>query len=105
METVRSSVILTNFSQTTRSHIPEDSVMDLINALPGNRSVNTVQHATIEEALFSVDPTDSPIDWLDSAHVICVYCRSVSVPQLYNESREPIGSGSAEGTRSQPVKT
>jgi hypothetical protein len=27
--------------------------------------------------VFSVDPTDSPIDWLDSDHVICVYCRSV----------------------------
>jgi hypothetical protein len=27
---------------------------DLINALPGNSSVNTVQHATIEEAVFSV---------------------------------------------------
>jgi hypothetical protein len=47
-------------------------VMNLINALPGNSSVNTVQHATIEEAVFSVDPTDAPIDWLDS--VICVSC-------------------------------
>jgi hypothetical protein len=33
--------------------------------------------------VFSVDPTDAPIDWLDSDHVICVYCRSMSVPQLY----------------------
>jgi hypothetical protein len=47
-------------------------VTDLINALPGNSSVNTVQHATIEEAVFSVDPTDAPIDWLDNYHVICV---------------------------------
>jgi hypothetical protein len=38
------------------------NVTDLINALPGNSSVNTVQHATIEEAVFSVDPTDAPID-------------------------------------------
>jgi hypothetical protein len=48
--------------------------------------VNTVQHATIEEAVFSVDPTDAPIDWLDSNHVICVYCRSMSVPRLYRVS-------------------
>jgi hypothetical protein len=45
-------------------------VTDLINALPGNISVNTVQHATIKEAMFSVDPTDAPIDWLDSDEVI-----------------------------------
>jgi hypothetical protein len=38
--------------------------------------------------VFSVDPTDAPIDWLDSDHVICVYCRSMSVPRLYNEIRE-----------------
>jgi hypothetical protein len=38
--------------------------------------------ATIEEAVFSVDPTDAPIDWLDSDPVICVYCRSMSVPRL-----------------------
>jgi hypothetical protein len=29
-------------------------IRDLINALPGNSSVNTVQHATIDEAVFSV---------------------------------------------------
>jgi hypothetical protein len=46
--------------------------MDLINALPGNISVNTVQHATIEEDVFSADPTNGPIDWLDSDHVICL---------------------------------
>jgi hypothetical protein len=63
-------------------------VKDLINALPGNSSVNTVQHATIEEAVFSVDPTDAPTDWLDSDHVICVYCGSMSVPRLHkSESR------------------
>jgi hypothetical protein len=45
---------------------------DLINTLPGNSSVNTVQHATIEEAVFSVGPIDAPIDWLDSYHVIRV---------------------------------
>jgi hypothetical protein len=62
-------------------------VMDLINALSGNSSVNTVQHAVIEEAVFSVDPTDAPVDWLDNDHVICVYCRSMSVPRLYKETR------------------
>jgi hypothetical protein len=62
-------------------------VTDLINALSGNSSVNTVQHGKIEEAVLSVDPTDAPIDWLDSDHVICVYCRSMSVSRLYNESR------------------
>jgi hypothetical protein len=56
-------------------------VKELINALPGNSPVNTVQNATIEEAVFSVDPTDAPIDWLDSDHVICVYCMSLT--QLY----------------------
>jgi hypothetical protein len=58
-------------------------------------------HATIEEAVFSVsavtsqqwivimwhafseDPTDRPIGWLDSDHVIFVYCRSMSAPRLY----------------------
>jgi hypothetical protein len=28
--------------------------MDLINSLPGNSSVNTVQHATLNEAVFYV---------------------------------------------------
>jgi hypothetical protein len=63
-------------------------VTDLINALPGNSSVNTVQHAIIEEAVFSADPTDAPTDLLDSEHEICVYCRSMSVPRLYNEVTE-----------------
>jgi hypothetical protein len=47
--------------------------MDLINALPGNSSVNTVQHATVQEAVFSVDPTDKSIDWLDSNHGVCPF--------------------------------
>jgi hypothetical protein len=61
--------------------------MDLINALPGNSSVNTIQHATMEEAVFSVDPTDASIDWLDSVHVISVYCRSMIVLRLYKGDR------------------
>jgi hypothetical protein len=60
-----------------------DTVTDLINALPGSSFVNTVQQATIEETVFSVDPTVAPIYWLDSDHVVCVYCRSMSVPLLY----------------------
>jgi hypothetical protein len=63
-------------------------VKDLISASTGNSSVNTVQHATTEEVVISVDPTDAPIDLLDSDHVKCVYCRSISVPRLYNERRE-----------------
>jgi hypothetical protein len=61
-------------------------VTDLINVLPGNSSVNTAQHSTIEDAVFPVDPTDAPIDWLDSDHVICVHCRAMSVPRLYKYS-------------------
>jgi hypothetical protein len=57
-----------------------NNVTHLTKALPGNSSVNTVQHATIGEAVLSVDPTDALIHWLDSDHVICVYCRSMSVP-------------------------
>jgi hypothetical protein len=74
-------------------------VTDLNSTLPGNSSVNTVQYATIEETVFSVDPTDAPRDWLDSDNAICVYCRSMSVPRLYNESRELLSSERI-GTRS-----
>jgi hypothetical protein len=55
----------------------------MMNALSGNSSVNTAQHATVDEVVSSVDPTDAPIDWMDSDHVICVYCTSMSVPRLY----------------------
>jgi hypothetical protein len=33
--------------------------------------------------MFSIDPADAPIDWLDNDHVMYVYCRSVSIPRLY----------------------
>jgi hypothetical protein len=36
-------------------------VMDLINAVPGNSSVNTVQHATLDEAVFSVSSAPRPV--------------------------------------------
>jgi hypothetical protein len=62
--------------------VAKNIVTDLIYALPSNRSVNTVQHATIEEAVSSVDPTDEPTDWLDSDHVMCllkVHVRSAAI--------------------------
>jgi hypothetical protein len=52
------------------------NVTDFINALQGNSSVDTVQHATIEEAVFSVGPIDAPRDWLYNDHVICVSCEA-----------------------------
>jgi hypothetical protein len=67
----------------------------MINALPGSSSLNTVQQARIEEAVFSVVLTNVPIDWLDNDHAMCVYYRSMSVPRLYDESR---GALSAEQT-------
>jgi hypothetical protein len=48
------------YIQKLRTYI--HTVTDLINALPGNSSVNTVQLATIEEATFSANPTDAPVD-------------------------------------------
>jgi hypothetical protein len=33
--------------------------------------------------VFSVDPKDAPIDWLDTDHVIYVYCRPMTIPRLY----------------------
>jgi hypothetical protein len=62
-----------------------------------------VQHATVEEAVFSVVPTDAPIDWLDSDHVICVYYKSMSVPRLYKILGE-LKLGVQKSTRGQPVK-
>jgi hypothetical protein len=67
-----------------------NTVTDFSNALPDNSFVNTVQHATTEVAVFSVsavmshnsgwrprdvfavDPTDAPIDWLDSQRYMCL---------------------------------
>jgi hypothetical protein len=74
-------------------------VTDLINMLPDYNCINTVQHTTIEEAVFSVDLTDEPVDWLDNDHVICVYCRSMSILRLCNESYELL-SAERIGTRS-----
>jgi hypothetical protein len=103
-------------------------ITDLINTLPGNSPVNAVQPATVEEAVFSmsavtsqqsivitwhvfsVDPNDAPVGWLDSDHVICVNCRFMSFPQQYDESSElqvqsEFGLGVLKSIRGQPVKT
>jgi hypothetical protein len=37
------------------------TITDLINALPGNSYVNTVQHATIDEAVFSMLSSSRPM--------------------------------------------
>jgi hypothetical protein len=37
-----------------RQNVLENIVTDLINVLPGNISINTAQHATINEAVFSM---------------------------------------------------
>jgi hypothetical protein len=74
----------------------------LINALPGNSSVNTVHHAKTEEAVFSVGPTDAPIDRLDSDHVMCVYRGSLSL-RSYIGNSDRIGSGKLEEYSKQAV--
>jgi hypothetical protein len=61
----------------------EHIVTDLINALPGNSSVNKVQHARIEEVVFSVDPTNALIGWLDSDMCLLqVHVRKQTINQL-----------------------
>jgi hypothetical protein len=82
-----SNACLCCLHSSCREQLCHNIVMDLINALPGNSFVNTMQHATIEKAVFSRSDQRA-IDWLDSDHVLCVYCRSMSVSRLYNESRE-----------------
>jgi hypothetical protein len=46
-------------------HIPNSgnnrSVTDIINAFRGNDSINTVQHTTIDEAVFSMSPAPRPL--------------------------------------------
>jgi hypothetical protein len=38
-----------------------DTVTNLMNALPGNSSVNTVQHATVDEAVLSTSSAPRPV--------------------------------------------
>jgi hypothetical protein len=38
------------------------------------RWIPVLGYATFEEAVFSVDLTNTPMDWLDSDHMTCVSC-------------------------------
>jgi hypothetical protein len=60
---------------------PKHNVTDLINALSSNSSVNTVEHATIEEAVFSVSAVTSRSGGWWSRDICFLWC--VSVPWLY----------------------
>jgi hypothetical protein len=53
---------------TTHTSYRENILTDLINALPGNSSVNAVQHATIVEAVFS----------MSSAPILVIYNGSIN---------------------------
>jgi hypothetical protein len=46
-------------TQRCNGSSPFHIVTDLINALPGNSSVNTIQHATIDEDVFSMSSAPS----------------------------------------------
>jgi hypothetical protein len=50
--------------------------------LPCNGYFNSVFQTTCDN-MYSVNPTNAPIHWLDSDHVICVCCRSMFFPRLY----------------------
>jgi hypothetical protein len=56
-------------------------VTDLINALPDNSSINMAQHATIEEAVFSVSAVTSHSGGWWSCDTCFLWC--VSVSRLY----------------------
>jgi hypothetical protein len=47
-------IVSLNKFEENALQVNEDIVADFINALPGNSSVNTVQHTTIDEILFSM---------------------------------------------------
>jgi hypothetical protein len=68
-------------------------VTDLINALPGNSSVNTVRHATIEKAVFSMPAVTSRSGGWWSRDVCFLWC--VLVPRLY-EWQNSFGSGTSQ---------
>jgi hypothetical protein len=78
MEAIRSPETSVQFTRSTRRHFPEDGILhshrsenlkfykvyivtDLINAFPGNGSVNTVQQATIDEVVFSMYSAPRPL--------------------------------------------
>jgi hypothetical protein len=70
-----------------------NNVTDLINALPGYSSVNTVQNATIEEAVFSVFAVTSRSGGWWSRDLCFLWC--VSVPRLY-KWQNSFGSGTSQ---------
>jgi hypothetical protein len=45
----------------SRRRLEDNIVMDLINALPGNSSVNMAKHATIDDAVFSMSSVPRPV--------------------------------------------
>jgi hypothetical protein len=55
----KSEVSKPKILKSSNTHNPEPNVTGFINALPGNSSVNTAQHATIEEAVFFVSAVTS----------------------------------------------
>jgi hypothetical protein len=63
------------------TYIRYSIVMELINALPGNSPVKRIQHATIEETVFSVSAVTSrnSRQWLRD---VC-FLWAISVPRLY----------------------
>jgi hypothetical protein len=67
------------------------NVTDLINALPGNSSVNTVQHATIEEAVFSVSAVTSCSGGWRSRDMYFLWC--VSVPCYISDRIRSVQGG------------
>jgi hypothetical protein len=62
-------------------------VTDLINVLPGNSSVNTAQHAAVEETVFSVSAVTSRIGgwWL------CPVMISILAVSQKNMVMSPVG--------------
>jgi hypothetical protein len=45
----------------SRRRLEDNIVTDLINALPGNSSVNTAQHATTDETVFSMSSVSNSV--------------------------------------------
>jgi hypothetical protein len=52
---------LENNVDNLMAYVTINIVTDLINALPGNSSVNMVQHATIDDAVFSMSSARCPV--------------------------------------------
>jgi hypothetical protein len=113
IEPTHSSETPVDLQKTTRRCIPADRTLristavnlkyngsvitDMINLLPGNSSVNMVQHPTIEEAVFSVSAVTSRSDEWWSRDMCSMCC--VSVPRLYKWQHSFCsGTGDSHGT-------